>query len=243
MFEDIDIFNLFQFLFVVGVLIYCVYVSFSMKHITIQLEEEKAYNKYLESNGLNRFELEQEAFENIDFESTEKKEKDVEYFLEQTRNLDCRELDLCTNFIGMYPRNLYAIDRRASLNYLLERYDEAIKDYNYLMRKEPKNFFHVEGCARMYAHTDNLNTALNLINNFYKNKKRDADYFSALGDVFGIVKDYKLSVKNYSEAIKLEPDNEILYMSRAHIYREMGDEEKYQKDTQKYENLRKSKKL
>ena len=52
------------------------------------------------------------------------------------------------------------------------------------MKREPKNFDYVRRCAEMYAKLNDLNSALGLINNFYKNKKLDSEYYNALGSLF-----------------------------------------------------------
>ena len=137
----------------------------------------------------------------------------------------------------MCPKNLYAVSRCASLYSILKKYDEAINEYTYLMKQEPKYFPHVEACARMYAHLNQVNTALDLINNFYKRKKMDADYYNAIGYVLYIAKDYNLAIKNLKQAINLNPNQSTSYSILSYIYMDMGDNAKSQKYRRKADKL------
>ena len=229
MLESISVFlDYVYYVLAFGVFIYVIYVLFTSRGIMAQVNQQNDYDKYLKKNGTKSFE---------------------ERFLEECKNgnegaekiLAQEEINLCNTFIGKNPNNLYAIDRRAFLYNIIEDYNEAIRDYSYLMKKEPKEFNHVKGCANMYAYINDLNTALNLINNFYRNKKKNAEYFYALGGIYDIVKDFNLVLKNYNQAIKLDPNNEFYYNRRASVYKQMGDEEKYQKDMKKYKELSKIK--
>ena len=211
-------------LFILFVFLYMIYLSFStkaiekdLKDIEKDIKQREEYEKYLTDNNFE---------ENDEYTTNENYEKGI-----------YQELDLCNDFIRNHPKNLYAIDRRASLNSFINKYEDAINDYRYLMKKEPKDFSYVTSCAMMYSYLNDINSALNLINNFYKNKKKDSEYFNALGSIFHQTKDYQLALKNYNEAIKQDPDNRWSYDGRASVYLSMGERDKYEQDKEKYKEL------
>ena len=76
------------------------------------------------------------------------------------------------------------------LHSLLNNREESIIDYRYLTRKKPKNFSYVIDFACAYARWNGINSALSLIDNFYKNKKKYGDYYDALGLIFKTSKNY-----------------------------------------------------
>ncbi len=104
------------------------------------------------------------------------------------------------------------------------------------MKKAPKEFAYAEGCADAYAHLNDINSAFQLINNFYKNKKLDSEYFNALGSVFKISKDYQSAIKNYSEAIKIKP-HWSYYLNRGKVYKKIGKMDEYRADYDQYKKL------
>ena len=224
MFESIsEVFKHIYYALAWGLIIYIIYLFFDlMAHVN----QQNDYDKYLKKNGIKSYE---------------------EKFIEQCKNDPMgienisvqEEINSCNVFIGKNPNNMYAISRRAFLYSSMKDYNEAIRDYNYLMKKDPKNFDYVENCAMMYAYINDLNTALNLINNFYINKKKDSEYFYTLAKIYEIVKDFNFALKNYNQAINLNPNNEFYYDGRAFVYKQMGDEDKYQRDMKKSKEIHK----
>ena len=194
-----------------------------------QFEEE--YEKYLKKNNCVRFEyrISEDDFEELNEYSPEEAQEKEDRFI-------YAEFDLCDEFIRRKPKNLYARERRAYLYSILKDYEKSTSDYLYLMKLKPKNFSYVQSCAEAYAHWNNLNYALMLINNFYKNKKQDDKYFNALGSIFEAAKDYELAIKNYSEAIKLKP-YWLYYSHRATVYLQNGEMAKYRADREKSDEL------
>jgi hypothetical protein len=75
---------------------------------------------------------------------------------------------------------------------------------------------------------------MQLLNDFYNKNKLDSEYYAAIGDLFMISKDYKLAIKNYTEAIRIKPYLDY-FSKRADAYREIGDMENYEADKYKYE--------
>ena len=213
-------------------------ISLGRKKNTSLSNEKKDYETYLKSNGVIPQKNEEEMVKRRIKGFSDSKSSKIE---EQKKTLTYKELDLCNNYLNLHSNNLYAIERRAKLYSATARYNDAISDYNFLMRNKPKNFFYVKNCAVSYAHIDDFTTAFNLINNFYKNKKLDAQYYSALGEIYEIIRDFDFAIKNYSEAIKLDPYNELAYLGRANIYFELDDEEKYLSEMRQYENIYRNK--
>ena len=227
-----SILNLIWIVFLIGVSLYIICLHFSSDSILNKYKQEEKYDEYLEMNGCKRYEYAiSEECKNKQISSETTEDTNI-----KENKLMRAELDLCNEFIRENINNLFARERRAQLHLVLHNYDESINDYRYLMKKQPKNFNYVIGCAESYAYWNNLNTALLLINKFYKNKKHDSEYFNALGSVFKISKNYQLAIRNYSEAIKLKP-HWLYYSNRALAYKEAGDMGKYQADYDKYQEL------
>ncbi|MBR1977025.1 hypothetical protein IKA15_01955, partial [bacterium] len=212
-------------------IVYSVLDLSSAKNILHDFEQKEEYNKYLKANNCKQHE--DVISEYIDKGINPDTEDEI---IEKENKLINTEIDLCEEFIKSNPKNLYARERIASLYNSSKDYESAINNYAYLMKIAPSNFDYVQSCAEAYAHWNNLNYALMLINNFYKNKKQDDKYFNALGSIFEAAKDYELAIKNYSEAIKLKP-YWLYYSHRATLYLQNGEMAKYRADREKRDEL------
>lgn len=62
-----------------------------------------------------------------------------------------------------------------------------------------------------------------MIFNLFKKEKKCASQYALEGEVLRIKGEYKKALKNFDEAILLEPDNDMFYASRSIVKKSLSD--------------------
>ena len=167
--------------------IFLLYLNFSVNHIIDETKQREQYDKYIEKHLYNRLKFLEEFNAKYQIASPDEKKALMLKHQEEQEKYSAKELELCNEFIQKHPKNLYAVFSRATLYNIFKKYDEAIMDYDYLIKKDPKSFLYIELCAAVYVEKNEINTALDMINYFYAKKDKDDEYFGALGKIFDIL--------------------------------------------------------
>lgn len=222
---SVFVYTVLIFLAFIIIAVYFSRLDFTIKDIEdVDMKKYDDYWRYLKECKFDRFEIAEKA--RLAFNARVSDDEKIEgcaTFKEYLQKLDAQEMVYCNEYIKKNKKNIYAIERRAELYYEMEKYEESIIEYKYLIKKQRFNPLYPLYCAKAYVHLNKLNDALAVINAYYGFNSNDASYYAALGEVFDIGQEYDLAIKNYTEAIKLKPYSAFNYLYRAEVYKKIGD--------------------
>jgi tetratricopeptide (TPR) repeat protein len=124
--------------------------------------------------------------------------------------------------------NIYSF--RGIINFQLYKYDEMVRDFDYVLKIDPKNpySYYDRGMANYYN-----NNIKNAINDFYTAIKLDPNFSDAyynLGIAFYKSGNYKQAINSFSYYLKLKPDSYDGYSYRATVYTDAHDNKKALED-------------
>ena len=155
-----------------------------------------------------------------------------------------KEMELCNNFIRQTSnnqnkdvynkKNSYAFERRAKLYTILDDYDSAIKEYNFLLKKCPENMNYV--CELIKAHISNKDheIALQILDKYISTMKKDEEYYLFRGEISEAFGDNNIALEYYTKAIEENPNDSMGYAQRAFLYDKMGQNEKACEDIENH---------
>jgi TonB family protein len=138
--------------------------------------------------------------------------------------------------IRLDPKNAEALALRGHLYRLKKEYDSALSDLDEAIRLAPEKSLFFDVRASIYEEKGllekaiaDLSSSIKLNETTYKYAHRGALYFK--------LDDLENALKDYAEAIRLEPENENNYPMRAEIYRKLGKTAEAEADELKAKEL------
>ena len=160
---------------------------------------------------------------------------------EVSANVD-QKIEILNKYLEQYPENLNVIQKRARIYSSNEKYDKAIKDYAYIIAQNPNNIEYINEYADCYIEKYDFNQAKNILDKYYANIEKGADYYYLNGKIQQGLKKYNLALDFYNKAIELNGKNDMYYLSRAMVYKELKMFEESSKDIQTSIKIGESKK-
>jgi tetratricopeptide (TPR) repeat protein len=123
-------------------------------------------------------------------------------------------------------KNIDDLFAQAELLQDAKKNQEAIKKYNQIIAKDPKNnkAYLYRGFA--YDKLENFQRAIDDFSKAIKLKPNNPGYYYFRGSAYEALKDYQKAIDDYSKAIELEPTNPSYYFSRGASYRALNGYQK-----------------
>ncbi len=142
--------------------------------------------------------------------------------------------------LGVSPRaevSTYKL-RGVSL-YQLKRYDEAIRDFNFLIQKDAGDFRAYVYRGSALAYKGNHQAALADFDSVIKLNPREKSVYRLRAVSHYQLGNYEKAIEDASEEIKINPEaHPETYKTRADAYRKLGKTELADADAKKFEELR-----
>lgn len=119
--------------------------------------------------------------------------------------------------------------------YKSDDYEKALTLFNQELEINPKNYVAHYYCSIIHQSQDDMSLALTSINQglkFVPAKEKDWVSFclQARGDIYLAIENYDNALADFTSAIKITPQNEDRYLSRAETYIQMNDYVNAEKD-------------
>jgi len=111
-----------------------------------------------------------------------------------------------------------APDDRAKIFMATKRYDDAIREYNDLLKNDPKNAPYLNMVGIAYLNLGNSNQAKKYFDRSSKADKKYASPLNNLGMIWYQQKNYRRAIRQYQRAIQVDPNQAGLYANLGFAY-------------------------
>ncbi len=109
-------------------------------------------------------------------------------------------------------------DERAKIFMATKRYDDAIREYNDLLKSDPKNAPYLNMVGIAYLNLGNNNQAKKYFDRSSKADKKYASPLNNLGMIWYQQKNYRRAIRQYERAIQIDPGQAGLYANLGFAY-------------------------
>lgn len=147
----------------------------------------------------------------------------------------CAMVD-CESALALDPKNPDALICRGAIYRKREQFDSAKEDLDHALEISPKSANALYQRSELYRATKSYDLALADIDSIIE-QLPDSFYYAARGVIYFELGKYEKAVEDYTEAIRLYPENAEYYAKRSEIYRYMKQTELAESDEQKAKEL------
>jgi TonB family protein len=150
-------------------------------------------------------------------------------------NYECA-FDDCQKAIDLDAKNAAAFSCRGYVRQKRREFKEAENDFDRAAELEPDNPIFLFRRSQFYSETNQPAKALTDINRTIEIAPVHYHY-ECRADVYADSNDFENALQDYTEAIRLEPENELYYKKRAEVYRKLSKSDFAAADERKYGEL------
>jgi tetratricopeptide (TPR) repeat protein len=142
--------------------------------------------------------------------------------------------ELCDSLLRYSGDNSEILYLRAALSQKMGQKDQAIDDYNVLIRLNLADARVFNNLAALYAIKDDFSRAIELLGRAIKEDPRRVEAHNNLADAFMHIQDYGRALEEYNKVIALEPKNTTALYNLGFLYAKNKD---YAKAKQSWEKV------
>jgi FkbM family methyltransferase len=150
----------------------------------------------------------------------------------QSGNLEQSE-NICRKIVEVQPNNAQVLHLLGVINYLLKKYDSAIKYFQESLSLNPSDAEAYYNCGNAFKDKEQFDEAVTWYKKALQFDSRNPSIYLNLGYVLGKKGELDEAVQCYREALRLEPDNAMAHFNLGNALFDKGlfDEamEQYQK--------------
>lgn len=161
--------------------------------------------------------------------------KHIELDNEVNRFNQCA-FDAAMEALRLDSTNTEALGLRGGLYTVNNQYDAALDDFNEAIRLAPDNPKFYRFRSIVYDHKGMIKEEIEDLVIGMKNDASHHDYFHR-GLLYFKIDDFENALKDYTEAIRLSPNDETYYSMRAEVYRKLGKNDLAEADELKAKTL------
>src|SRR6185312_14903476 len=115
-------------------------------------------------------------------------------------------IEYCNDEMDKHPQDIRYKLSRAEAYFLLEEYDNSLKDYLDIYKLDNKNVQVTNAIAIIYNHKNLFSNSIKFYNITITNSPREIDAFYGRGTSYLEMKKYDLAIKDLSYCIELNPN-------------------------------------
>jgi Flp pilus assembly protein TadD len=176
------------------------------------------------------------AFENINISAAKLDYKSrlsqIQKCIREKDYLKAREL--CDSLLPYSVDNSEILYLRAALSQKIGQQDQAIEDYNALVRRNLADAKVFNNLAALYALKEDFSRAIELLSRAIKEDPASVEAHNNLADIFMRIEDYSRAFEEYNKVIALEPGNTTVLYNLGFLYAKNKD---YAKAKQNWEKV------
>jgi len=156
----------------------------------------------------------------------------LELFQKFLPDLIRKEIDVKNN-----PNDVWEYYSRGNTYLHLKNYSQAIEDYTKIIKLNPNYVLAYNNCGDAYYNLKNYSQSIEDDTQVIKLDPNFAGAYYNRGEAHYYSENYLQAIEDYTQAIKLDPNDAASYYSRGLAYKEIGENEKAEKDFAKAREL------
>ncbi|MCX5708021.1 MAG: tetratricopeptide repeat protein [Candidatus Omnitrophica bacterium] len=142
--------------------------------------------------------------------------------------------ELCDSLLRYSRGNSQILYLRAALSQKIGQQDQAIDDYNVLIRRNLADAKVFNNLAALYAFKEDFSRAIELLSRAIKEDPGSVEAHNNLADAFMRIQDYGRALEEYNKVIVFEPGNTTALYNLGFLYAKNKD---YAKAKQSWEKV------
>lgn len=120
--------------------------------------------------------------------------------------------------LAVDPTNTYGLVGMGDLLYKQQKYEEAILYYKRCLEQDPANKFSIMGIMNCYRDLKQLQTVINIAEEYRHIAMSDASILSRVADAHRKLKNFKESEIYYMSALQINPNDQYVIVGLGHLY-------------------------
>ena len=144
-----------------------------------------------------------------------------------------KAVELCSLLLESFPDSAQIRYLRSSLNQKIGNFEQAIEDYNFLIKHEVADAKILNNLGAIYANDKEYREAMDLFIMATGDNPDIVEAHNNLAELLLQTKDYNRAIDEYKKVIDIEPDNVITLHNLGIAYMNIGDYKKAEEQWKK----------
>ena len=134
------------------------------------------------------------------------------------KNLYSDALLPLNQYLATYPEDIHAMNMLGCCNVALSKFEKAHELFNKVIQLSPKNVDAIQNLAKLYLDTNNIETAINVLNYWLSFEENNTTARLMRANTFEKIKDYQSAINDYEFLIQQNNRDEHVILGLAHNY-------------------------